>query len=83
MSSLAAAFMELGINGHGDLTRDPARSLFLFSDYYCHTAAAERARVRSVTIDTVYVGTNVDDGTTGELQMGGRRRCERPTWKIR
>ena len=83
MTSLSAAFMELSVNGQGDLTRDPARSLFLFSDYYCHTADAERAKVRSVIIDAVYIGTNVDDGTTGELKMGGRRRCERPTWKIR
>ncbi len=83
MSSLSAAFVDLNLIGHGDLTRDPARSLFLFSDYYCHTAAAERAQVRSVRIDTVYIGLNLDDGTTGEVKMGGRRRCDRPTWKIR
>jgi hypothetical protein len=83
MSSLSAAFVTLNLNGPGDLTQDPLRSLFLFSDYYCHTADAERAKVRSVRIDTVYVGTSVADGTTGEIKMAGQRRCDRPTWKIR
>ncbi len=83
MSSLSAAFVDLNLSHGGDLTRDPMRSLFLFSDYYCHTADAERANVRSVRIDTVYVGINLDDGTTGEIEMGGQRRCDRPTWKIR
>ena len=83
MSSLSAAFVDLNLTGHGDLTRDPMRSLFLFSDYYCHTVAAERAQVRSVRIDTVYIGLNLDDGTTGEIKMGGRRHCDQPTWRIR
>ncbi len=83
MSSLSAAFVTLNQNGSNDLTRDPVRALFLFSDYYCHTTDAERAQVRSVRIDTVYVGTNLDDGTTGEIKMAGQRRCNRPTWKIR
>ncbi len=83
MSSLSAAFVTLNLNGPGDLTRDPLRALFLFSDYYCHTADAERAKVRSVSIDALYVGINVTDGTTGEIPMRGQRRCDRPTWKIR
>lgn len=83
MAYLSAAFVTLNRERRADLTRDPARALFLFSDYYCHTAAAERAHVNTVVIDTVYVATNVDDGTTGELKMAGQRGCNRPTWKIR
>ena len=83
MSSLSAAFADLNLSGHGSLTQDPMRALFLFSDYYCHTADAERAQVRRVRIDSVYVGTNLDDGTTGEIKMAGHRRCDQPTWKIR
>jgi hypothetical protein len=83
MSSLSAAFVDLNLSGRADLTQDPTRALFLFSDYYCHTADAERTQVRSVRIDSVYIGTNLDDGTTGEIKMAGQRRCDRPTWKIR
>jgi hypothetical protein len=83
MRDLSAALVELHSSGKGSLTQAPVSALFLFSDYYCHTPEAERAQVRAVSIDAVYLATNLDDGTTGQLALGGRRRCDRPTWKIR
>jgi hypothetical protein len=83
MRSLSGALVDINLGYRRSLAQEPMQSLFLFTDYYCHTAAAERANVRAVNVESLYVGLNLDDGTMGEVTMAGRRICERPTWEIR
>jgi hypothetical protein len=83
MRSLSGALVDINLGYRRSLVQEPMQALFLFTDYYCHTAPAERANVRAVTIESIYVGLNLDDGTMGEVTMAGRRQCERPTWEIR
>ena len=61
----------------------PMQPLFLLTDYFCHVPVAEEAGVSAVRIDSVYLGLNLDDGSTGQSDMGGRRACTRPGWEIR
>jgi hypothetical protein len=83
MRNLSEAFVHLNLGGSRDLARDPLRALFLFADYYCHVPEAQRAGVRSVSIESLYVGMSLDDGSTGVVKSGGRHRCDRPQWEIR
>jgi hypothetical protein len=82
MRRLSAAFVELNLKGHGKLTHPLLQPLFLFSDYYCHTPAAEHVRARRVSIEAYYIGLNLRDGTTGEVPMRGSRDCSRTTWAV-
>jgi len=82
MRSLSAAFVDLNLQGQGDLTRAVLQPLFLFSDYYCHTPAAEQAKVERVSIEALYLGLNLQDGTSGEVPMRGSRDCKQPTWAV-
>jgi hypothetical protein len=83
VKGLAGPLVDLNLGKRQSPLSPSMQPLFLISDYYCHTAEAERAKVRSVNIDAVYIGFNLDDGSTGQVNMGGRRQCERPTWEIR
>jgi hypothetical protein len=80
---LSGALVDINLGNRRSLAQNPMQPLFLVTDYYCHTPVAEQARVRTVTIESLYWGLNLDDGTNGEIAMGGRRRCDRPTWEIR
>jgi hypothetical protein len=80
--SLSGPLVDINLGSRRSLAQSPMQPLFLFTDYYCHTPAAEQAKVSAVTIESLYVGLNLDDGTTGQITMGGRRQCERPTWEI-
>ena len=80
---LSAALVDIDLGHRRSLAQSPMQPLFLVTDYYCHTAAAEQARVRAVRIESLYWGLNLDDGTSGQIAMGGRRRCDRPSWEIR
>jgi hypothetical protein len=80
---LPGALVDIDLGSRRSLAQAPMQPLFLVTDYYCHTPAAEQAQVRAVSIESLYVGLNLDDGSTGELSFGGRRRCDRPTWEIR
>jgi hypothetical protein len=82
MRRLSAAFVDLNLNGRGDLTRELLQPLFLFSDFYCHTPAAREAGVERVSIEALYLGLNLEDGTTGEVPMRGSRRCRQGTWAV-
>jgi hypothetical protein len=82
MRNLSAAFVHLNLGGHRNLTGAPLRPLFLLSDYYCHVPAARQAGVRRVAIETLYVGLNLEDGSTGEVPMRGYRDCRKPTWIV-
>jgi len=81
--SLTGPLVDLNLGHRLSPLNERMQPLFLFSDYYCHVPAAERAKVRAVSIDALYSGLNLDDGTTGQVSMGGRRECARPTWEIR
>jgi hypothetical protein len=83
MRSLSGALVDLNLGYRRSLVQEPMQPLFLFTDYYCHTPAAERAKVRAVSVESLYVGLNLDDGTMGEVPMAGRRICVRPNWEIR
>jgi hypothetical protein len=83
MRALSEALVHLNLGGRRDLAADPLRGLFLFSDYYCHLPAAERVNVRQITVESLYLGTNLDDGSVGEVLMAGRRSCTQPTWVTR
>jgi hypothetical protein len=82
MRSLSAAFVDLNLQGQGDLRREVLQPLFLFSDFYCHTPAAEQAKVERVSIEALYLGLNLQDGTSGEVPMRGSRDCKQPTWAV-
>lgn len=81
--SLTGPLVDLNLGKRQSPLSERMQPLFLFSDYYCHVAAAQSAKVRAVSIDAEYIGLNLDDGTTGRVSMGGRRDCTRPTWEIR
>jgi hypothetical protein len=81
--SLLGPLVDLNLGYRRSLVHEPMQPLFLFSDYYCHVPEAERAHVRAVSIDSVYIGLDLDDGSTGVVSMGGRRDCRLPTWEIR
>lgn len=81
--SLTGPLVDLNLGRRLSPLHERMQPLFLLSDYYCHTPQAERAKVRAVSIDALYIGLNLDDGTTGQVRMGGRRDCARPTWEIR
>jgi hypothetical protein len=80
---LAGPLVDIDLGARRSLAQAPMQPLFLVTDYYCHVPAAEQARVRAVSIESLYLGLSVDDGSTGEVVMRGRRRCNRPTWEIR
>lgn len=81
--SLLGPLVDLNLGYRRSLVLEPMQPLFLFSDYYCHVPEAERAHVRAVNVDSIYIGLNLDDNTTGVVSMGGRRDCRRPAWEIR
>jgi hypothetical protein len=81
--SLLGPLVDLNLGYRRSLVLEPMQPLFLFSDYYCHVPEAERAHVGSVRVDSLYIGMNLDDGSTGVVRMGGRRDCRRPSWEIR
>jgi hypothetical protein len=83
VKSLAGPLVELNLGQRPNPLSPRMQPLFLFSDYYCHAPEAERAKVRSVSIDAVYIGFNLDDGSMGRVNMGGRRECGRARWEIR
>jgi hypothetical protein len=83
VKSLAGPLVDLNLGLRRSLVLEPMQPLFLITDYYCHLPAAERAEVRSVTIESIYLGLSVDDGAIGRVDMAGRRVCRRPTWEIR
>jgi hypothetical protein len=83
MRSLSAPLVDINLGDRRSLAQEPMQALFLFTDYYCHTPRAEQAKVRVVSIESLYLGLNLDDGTTGRITMGGRRACRRPIWEIR
>jgi hypothetical protein len=83
VKSLLGPLVDLNLGYRRSLVLEPMQPLFLFSDYYCHVPVAERAHVRTVNIDALYVGLNLDDGSTGVVTMGGRRDCQHPSWEIR
>jgi hypothetical protein len=83
VKSLLGPLVDLNLGYRRSLVLEPMQPLFLFSDYYCHVPDAERAHVRTVSIDALYIGLNLDDGSTGLVTMGGRRDCRQPSWEIR
>jgi hypothetical protein len=82
VKSLLGPLVDLNLGYRRSLVQEPMQPLFLFSDYYCHVPEAQRARVRAVSIESIYIGMNLDDGSTGQVRMGGRRDCRQPTWEI-
>lgn len=83
VASLAGPLVDLNLGLRQSMIAEPMQPLFLLSDYYCHVPEAERAQVRSVSIEASYIGLNLDDGSTGRVSMGGRRDCLRPVWELR
>lgn len=83
VASLAGPLVDLDLGYRQSLASEPMQSLFLLSDYYCHVPEAERAQARWVSIEARYIGLNLDDGSTGQVDMGGRRDCRRPGWELR
>lgn len=81
--SLTGPLVDLDLGHRLSLVQEPMQPLFLFSDYYCHTPEAERAQVKAVRIDAIYLGWNLDDDTTGRVDLGGRRVCSSPRWELR
>lgn len=83
MRNLSEALVHVNLGGGGGLDQDPLRSLFLITDYYCHLPQAEQAGVERVVIESSYWGMNLDDGSVGEVRMGGERICAAPRWTER
>jgi hypothetical protein len=82
MRRLSGAFVQLNLEGRGNLTQPLLQPLFLFSEYYCHTPAAKQAGVTRVSIEAQYIGLSLQDGTTGEVPMRGSRVCKQATWVV-
>jgi hypothetical protein len=83
LTSLSGPLVDLNLGYRQTLMAGPMQPLFLISDYYCHVPEAERAKVRSISIEASYIGLNLDDGSTGQVSMGGRRDCRQPSWEVR
>jgi len=75
MRNLSQVFVHLNLKQKANFAEDPLRFLFLFADYYCHTPQATEVNARSLTFESLYVGLNLDDGTTGEVKSNGHYPC--------
>lgn len=81
--SLTGPLVDINLGYRVSLAEPSMQPLFVLTDYFCHLPAAEQAGVVAVRVDSVYLGLNLDDGSKGQIDMGGRRACSRPNWEIR
>ncbi|HEX2870112.1 MAG TPA: hypothetical protein VHP33_02625 [Polyangiaceae bacterium] len=81
--SLSGPLLDIDLGHRRSLAQEPMQPLFLLTDYFCHVPQAEQAGVTAVRVDGIYLGLNLDDGSKGQVNLGGRRACARPSWEIR
>lgn len=81
--SLTGPLVDINLGYRRSFAEPTMQPLFLLTDYFCHVPAAEQAQIAAVRVDATYLGQNLDDGSKGQLEMGGRRACARPNWEIR
>jgi hypothetical protein len=81
--SLTGPLVDINLGYRLSLAEPSMQPLFVLTDYFCHLPEAEQAGVTAVRVDSVYLGLNLDDGSKGQIDMGGRRACSLPNWEIR
>lgn len=81
--SLTGPLVDIDLGYRRSFAEVPMQPLFLLTDYFCHLPQAEQAGVTAVQIESIYLGLNLDDGSKGQANLGGRRVCSRPSWEIR
>jgi len=75
MQNLARAMSYLDLGGPYNVQDGPSSPLHYFTEYYCHTPAAESNGIRYVWVQAHYIGINLDEQDSGSVMMGGRRDC--------
>lgn len=81
--SLTGPLVDIDLGQRRSFVEQSMQPLFLLTDYFCHLPRAEQAGVTSVRVESTYVGLNLDDGSKGQVKLGGRRVCSRPSWEVR
>lgn len=80
--NLTGPLVDIDLGQRRSLVEESMQPLFLITDYFCHLPRSEQAGVSAVRIDSVYLGLNLDDGSTGQVNLGGRRVCTSPRWEV-
>lgn len=81
--SLTGPLVDIDLGHRRSLAQASMQPLFFVTDYFCHLPQAEQASVTAVRVDSIYLGLNLDDGSKGQVNLGGRRVCARPSWEVR